>query len=175
MNHPLDKFAFCPVCGSPAFEVNDEKSKQCRDCRFTYYFNPSSATVAVITDQAGRLLVTRRGQEPAKGTLDLPGGFCDLCETAEQGVAREVLEETGLTVTSTRFLFSLPNTYLFSGLLVHTIDMFFACEVDTTAPAHAMDDASELMWLSPQDVSPALFGLDSIRAGVEKILREKSF
>ncbi|GAE84850.1 Nudix hydrolase family protein [Bacteroides reticulotermitis JCM 10512] len=40
-------------------------------------------------------MVCRRGKNPAKGTLDLPGGFIDIAETGEEGVAREVLEETG--------------------------------------------------------------------------------
>ena len=33
------------------------------------------------------LLVCRRAKEPAKGTLDLPGGFIDMNETGEEGVA----------------------------------------------------------------------------------------
>lgn len=49
MKHPLDKFRYCPVCGSERFEVNNVKSKKCQACGFTYYMNPSAATVAVIT------------------------------------------------------------------------------------------------------------------------------
>ena len=86
MNHPLEKFRFCPVCGSPDFQVHNEKSKVCRACGFTYYMNPSAATVAVIINDNDELLVVRRAKEPAKGTLDLPGGFSDFDETSEEGV-----------------------------------------------------------------------------------------
>ncbi len=92
MKHPLDLFQYCPECGSSHFEVNNEKSKKCTDCGFVYYFNPSSATVALILNDQNELLVCRRAKEPAKGTLDLPGGFIDMNETGEEGVAREVLE-----------------------------------------------------------------------------------
>lgn len=170
MNHPLHQFRFCPKCGSQHFVEHNQKSKHCQTCGFTYYFNPSAATVALITDAQGRLLVTRRGKEPAQGTLDLPGGFCDMWETGEEGVAREVREETGLEVTRTQFLFSLPNTYLYSDFLVHTVDMFFRCQVDSTLGSHAMDDAAELMWIPLQDICPEEFGLDSIRLGVKKFL-----
>lgn len=99
MSHPLDKFQYCPICGSSHFEVNNIKSKKCASCGFVYYANPSSATVAFIFNDKGELLVVRRKNEPAKGTLDLPGGFVDMDETGEQGVAREVKEETGLVAT----------------------------------------------------------------------------
>ena len=94
MEHPLSQFRYCPKCGSEHFKVHNEKSKQCADCGFIYYFNPSSATVALILNEKNELLVCRRAKAPAKGTLDLPGGFIDMTETGEEGVAREVLEET---------------------------------------------------------------------------------
>ena len=31
MKHPLAQFLYCPECGSPHFEVNNEKSKKCTD------------------------------------------------------------------------------------------------------------------------------------------------
>ncbi len=131
--------------------------------------NPSASTVAVIVDEENRLLVVRRSKQPAKGTLDLPGGFCDCHETAEEGVKREVLEETGLEVVETRYLFSLPNTYHYSGLDIPTLDLFFLCKVRETTGATAMDDAGELMWLPWQEVKPADFGLTSISLGVRRL------
>ena len=129
MKHPLAQFLYCPECGSPHFEVNNEKSKKCTDCGFVYYFNPSSATVALILNEKKELLVCRRAKEPAKGTLDLPGGFIDMNETGEEGVGREVWEETGLKVEKATYQFSLPNIYIYSGFSVHTLDMFFLCTV----------------------------------------------
>jgi len=130
MNHPLQLFQFCPKCGSPHFSENNEKSKKCADCGFVYYFNSSAAVVAVIENPNGEILVARRAKEPAKGTLDLPGGFVDLYETAEEATSREVMEETGLSVTSVQYLFSVPNIYVYSGFEVHTLDMFFRCRVN---------------------------------------------
>ena len=51
MEHPLQKFMFCPVCGSKHFVVNNFKSKRCQDCGFTYYANPCSATAAWWCDE----------------------------------------------------------------------------------------------------------------------------
>ena len=166
----MNSFNYCPVCGSRRFVPNGVKSRKCGDCGFEYFVNPSSAYVAFITDGCGRLLVERRGREPALGTLDLPGGFADAGETAEEGVAREVLEETGLKVTAVHYLFSIPNTYLYSGMNIPTLDMFFKCEVADISELLAADDAAECMWVAFEDLCPEDFGLDSIRKGVMKFL-----
>jgi ADP-ribose pyrophosphatase YjhB (NUDIX family) len=137
--------------------------------------NPSASTVAIIVDEMDRLLVVRRSKEPAKGTLDLPGGFCDCYETGEEGVRREVMEETSLSVNETRYLFSLPNMYHYSGLDIPTLDLFILCKVKETTGAKAMDDAGEVLWLPWQDVNAADFGLKSISLGVARLLKMRLF
>lgn len=171
-NHPLQKFRFCPACGSVHFEENNAVSKKCGSCGFTYYFNPRGATVAIITNERNELLVARRAKDPAKGTLDLPGGFIDSFETAEQAVTREVKEETGLSVEGATYLFSLPNIYPYSGMDIHTIDLFFRCKVSNTAPLRAMDDVGALYWIPFGDIRPEDFGLLSVREGIDKFLKE---
>ncbi|MBR4367368.1 MAG: NUDIX domain-containing protein [Bacteroidaceae bacterium] len=166
--HLLDKFHYCPVCGSPRFEVNDFKSKRCLDCGFVYYLNPAGAVVALIVNERNELLVATRAEEPAKGTLDLIGGFADCGETAEQAMQREIKEETGLDVPqdSLRYLFSLPNTYLYSGMLIHTMDLFYLCRVSSQSHFIANDDVASCRWTPLVEVDPSQFGLDSIRQGV---------
>lgn len=171
MKHPLDKFAFCPVCGSKHFEINNFKSKQCQDCGFTYYANPCAATAAFILNARQELLVVRRAKEPAKGTLDLPGGFVDMYETAEEGMRREIMEETGLKVQELQYLFSSPNVYLYSGMGVHTIDMDYLVRVKDNMEVHAADDAAECLWIPLCEVNPDEFGLTSIRNAVIRFLK----
>ena len=95
-----------------------------------------------------------------------------MAETGEQGVTREVFEETGLTVTETHYLFSLPNTYLYSGFLVHTLDLFYKCNVTDDSQIKAMDDVADSLWMPINKINPADFGLDSVRAGVIRFLNE---
>lgn len=173
MNHPLDLFAYCPVCGSRHFAIQDEKSKRCENCGFEYYLNPSAATVALIFNPQGELLVITRRKEPAKGTLDLPGGFVDMDETAEQGVIREVKEETGLDVTAATYLFSYPNIYPYSGFEVHTLDLFFRCEVEDFSTLAAHDDAASFQWVAIKDIHTELFGLRSVRRGLLRVLDKR--
>ena len=171
----LEKFGYCPVCGSSHFAQASPKSKRCGNCGFEYFMNPAAAVVAFITNGRGELLVERRKMEPAKGTLDLPGGFADVLETAEESVAREVMEETGLRVAEARYLFSLPNVYRYSGLDVQTLDMFFDCKVEDCSALKAGDDAAECFWVALGDIHTEQFGLRSVRQGLyqyqEKVRR----
>ena len=166
--HPLYQFHFCPKCGSRHFIENNEKSKKCLDCGFVYYFNSSAAIAVIIENEKNEILVATRAKDPAKGTFDLPGGFIDMYETAEEAVYREVLEETGLRITSVHYLFSIPNIYLFSGFEVHTVDMFFRCKTDDFSHLKANDDVAELQFIARKSLNPDDFGLISIRKGIEK-------
>lgn len=169
--HYLEKFHFCPVCGSSDFVENDFKSKKCTHCGFVYYFNAAAAVVAIIVNEKGQFLVGRRAFEPAKGTLDLIGGFVDCGETVEEAIKREIEEEIGLKVENPVYLFSKPNTYLYSGLTVHTTDMFFLVKAMSAESIKANDDVAECWWINAEDLSVDDFGLDSIREGLKDYLR----
>ena len=164
--HPLYQFAYCPVCGAKAFVEKNEKAKQCTQCGFTYYFNPSASVACFVRNSQGELLIVRRAKDPAKGTLDLPGGFADSFETAEGAARREVKEETGLEVNECRYLFSLPNIYPYLGFDVHTLDLFFECSCEYFNKAQARDDAAEILILPQEAMQPGDFGLESIRKAV---------
>ena len=170
--HPLEVFHYCPKCGSPAFEIHNALSRHCTNCGFTFYQNPRASTAAFILNGKGELLVARREKEPAKGTLDLPGGFVDNDENAEQGMVREIQEETGLSieVNEVEYLFSIPNVYHYSGMDIHTLDLFFICHVDDDAVVKAADDAAELSWVPLKKVYVERFGLRSIRQAVHRFL-----
>ena len=175
MKHPLEKFKFCPICGAPHFIVNNDSSKRCEECDFIYYFNPRAAVVAVIRDEKGRLLVARRAHEPAKGTFDLPGGFTECGETAEESLSREVLEETGIHIHSARYLFSEPNIYTYSGFDVHTMDLFYEIVVDSSIDFCSNDDVASLQWIDMDCINHDDFGLNSIRRGIVKYMQEYSY
>ncbi len=164
------KFKYCPVCGSDSFVPHKIKSMHCEKCGFIYYVNPSAATAAFIRNEDGDLLVCRRSHEPAKGTLDLPGGFIDYNETAEGGVAREVHEEIGLNIDHFRYVFSLPNDYIYSDLDIPTMDLFFEGKVKNGIQIQAADDVAESFFIPVRELNPELFGLKSIRQAIKMFI-----
>lgn len=151
-SHPSSLFKYCPKCGSDKFQAINERAKKCKNCSFEYYFNTSAAVAALIFNEEGKLLFTRRAIEPYKGMLDLPGGFIEHMETAEEALRRELKEELGVEVIEAEYFRSFPNKYPFSGLLVFTLDLFYKVKVKSTDKMVAMDDISAFEFYYPTEI-----------------------
>lgn len=174
--HYLDKFKYCPACGSKRFVENDFKSKRCEDCEFTYYFNAAAAVAAFIQNEKGELLMCRRACNPGKGTLDIIGGFVDPGESTTAAMVREMKEETGIDICEgdLTHLFSIPNTYPYSGLTIHSCDTFFFATIDSSCSPLPHDDVAECMWMRPEDINLQDIGLNSIREAARRFLSTNS-
>ena len=114
-----------------------------------------------------------RSKEPLKGTWDLPGGFVDIGETAEDAIRREVKEELNLHTDSIRYLFSIPNEYLYSGFNVRTLDMFFMIKISDMSTLTAKDDVAQAMFIPFDQININSIGLKSIKIAVEKFLASR--
>ena len=170
MKHPLDFFRFCPRCGSTHFPEHSDKSKKCTGCGFVYYLNGSAAVAAVIVNEKREMLLCRRAHDPYKGTLDLPGGFVDLGESAEAAIRREVHEETGAEIEAMDYFGSFPNVYPYSGFDVYTLDIVFTCSLKPNAILTPNDDVSEVLFIPFDKIALEEIKLPSIRRAVEKWL-----
>lgn len=163
-------FIYCPKCSARALRFRAPYAYHCDVCDFTFYLNVAAATVAIIIDNDNRLLVATRGREPAKGTLDLPGGFADPNETGEEAVCREIQEELNLQADKVQYLFSIPNEYPYGGVVYHTLDMVYRCTIKDVGQMKAADDVAALQWIPISQLDPGRFGLKSIREIVKRLV-----
>jgi len=170
MEHPLKKFRYCPICGSEKFIEHNDHSKLCRQCGFHYYLNAVAAVAGFVVNEKNELLLCRRAHEPQKGMFDLPGGFVDINETAEDAIKREVLEELNLEADSISYLFSVPNKYLYSDFTVRTLDMFFKIEVKNLKNIKCDDDVSEAEFIPLNKIDIEKIGFESIKIAVKKFI-----
>ena len=98
-------YKFCPNCDTAlAFieqaEDGGPKSRlRCPACGFTHWNNPTPVLAAIIecTDRDGQVLLARNAAWPGR-MFALITGFMEAGETPEEGIAREVAEETALEV-----------------------------------------------------------------------------
>ncbi len=169
MNEKVIKF--CPSCGKPGIIWKSENQIFCSACAFTMYLN-TAAAVALILECKGKILLAKRAHNPAKGLLDLPGGFIDIGESLEAGAAREAYEELGIKIDTFDYLFSFPNTYPFKNLLYNTCDLFLKASFDAEPIIKPADDVASIIWQKPEDINFDNIAFNSIRRGLKKYLEK---
>ncbi len=92
---------FCALCGTEmelrTILPDHKQHRRCPRCGFIFF--PSAKLVAgCVIVQKDRVLLLRRGYEPAVGKWTFPGGFVDFGESAAEAALRETLEEVGMRV-----------------------------------------------------------------------------
>ena len=90
---------FCSFCGA-RFPDGSGWPRACPACDTTTYRNPLPVAVVLVPVDGGGLLLIRRAIEPQIGKLALPGGYVNYGEMWQEAAAREVREETGVTVAA---------------------------------------------------------------------------
>jgi 8-oxo-dGTP diphosphatase len=105
--------------------------------------------VGAVVIKGTEVLLVRRGSEPLKGEWSLPGGALEVGETLQQGVVREVFEETGITVAPAGVIEILDRIIKDeeSGRVrYHYVLIDFVCRVTSGSP-RVGSDADEVRWV----------------------------
>ena len=132
------------------------------------------AGVAATVFRGSEVLLVRRGNEPSKGKLGIPGGVVKLGETAEDAVVREVEEETGIRVRPLRVLDVLDSIVRDDegGIRLHYVLIEFLCE-PIGGELNASSDVSDAMW-APIESLEELNVMPRTKAFIERIAREEN-
>jgi NAD+ diphosphatase len=101
------KVRYCTNCATPLApieQIEDSGPKtrlRCPACGWTHWNNPTPVLAAVVecADRGGRLLLARNAAWSQR-MFALITGFMEAGETPQQGIAREVAEETSLQVNA---------------------------------------------------------------------------
>ena len=92
---------FCSRCGGKLDTkfIPEEKQERlhCAACGFIAYLNPP-VVAGAIPETRGKILLLRRGIEPALHAWTFPAGFVELGESVAEAAVRETREETGVEI-----------------------------------------------------------------------------
>lgn len=114
---------------------------------------------AIIVDEAGRILATKRGYGDMKGGWEFPGGKIEPGETAQQALKREIDEELNVTIEVGDKLCSVQWNYTKFHLTMHC----FWCKV--TEGTILLLEHEAARWLDKED----LWSVDWLQADTEVV------
>lgn len=136
--------AFCGRCGSSMTHSATERAQHCPACNYTAYPRIMPAVIVGVKN-GDSLLLTR--YRTGYGHNALIAGFTEIGETAEETVAREVMEEAGIRVRNIRYYKTQPWG------IANDLLLGYYCELDGDPTIHM--DEGELryaQWVPRQEI-----------------------
>jgi len=110
--------------------------------------------VGGVVIQNGRALLIRRGKEPLSGQWSLPGGTLELGETINEGVCRELREETGLEVRVLELIEVFERIFRDSSNRpqYHFVILDYLCEAAAGTPRPG-GDVTDVAFVAPEELN----------------------
>ena len=137
---------FCGSCGTQMIPDGKERAMRCPTCGHIVYPRINPAVIVGVLSPDNRLLITRYAISHGEYRHDaLVAGYCEIGETVEECVIREVEEETGLRVRNLRYFASQP--WPFSGSLLFG----FFCDAEASEIRIDRNELRSAIWRSPSD------------------------
>lgn len=120
LSHMLYQQHFCGRCGHEAILCEDQLAMQCQTCKAIDY--PRVSPCIIVAVRKGEKILLAQHPRHKTGMYTVIAGFVETGETLEQCVAREVLEETGITVTNIQYFASQPWAFPSNLMMGFTAD-----------------------------------------------------
>lgn len=155
---------FCGRCGAKMVHDDVQRMMRCPACGNMVFPKIAPAVLAAVQHK-GKMLLTKYVH--GDGNYALVAGFVEVGETAEECVAREVMEETGLRVKNVRYYDSQPWGFAGNLMIAYTAEL--DGEDDTICR-----DATELAvaeWVSPEEITD-VFDYSSLTREMIRRFRE---
>ena len=148
--HWHEKHGFCANCGQKTVMSDAGYRRHCQTCQTDHF--PRTDPVVIMAVRHGQNLMLGRQKAWAPGMFSAVAGFMEPGETLEQAVAREVKEETGISVGKVTYVASQPWPFP-SSLMV-------GCVAEATSEVISLDDKEleAARWFSFEDVRLMLAG-----------------
>jgi ADP-ribose pyrophosphatase YjhB (NUDIX family) len=164
-----DTLRFCPLCGGALVRrvvpPDMREHPVCGGCEFVFYLHPK-VVAATIPVRDGRVLLTRRAIEPARGLWTFPGGYVDWGEDVAAAARREMVEEVRLDVEIGQLvgIYSYPDTPV-------VIVVYQAVVPDGLEPEANDHEVLELAYFTPAEIPWEALAFRSTREALRDWLR----
>ena len=165
--HGHVEYRFCPRCGGGLdkrmVKSNEPKRLVCQACSFIFYQDPKVVAGTIFTLD-GKIVLLKRGVEPAIGKWVFPGGYVDRGESVQEAAIRETKEESQLDVK----LGPLLNVYSYprspNVIVVYTAEII-------SGELGAGDESLEAKTFAPKEIPWSDLAFDSTKDALKDYIR----
>jgi NAD+ diphosphatase len=144
-----ETFTHCPRCGSATDPFASGHARRCPVDGSEHFPRVDPAMIVLVTDSDDRCLLARNAMWPER-RVSVLAGFVEAGESAEQAVAREVAEETGITVAAVTYMGSQPWP------MPQSLMLGFRAAATRTEITVDADEIAEAHWYSRADLRHAI-------------------
>jgi NAD+ diphosphatase len=145
-----DSHQHCPHCGAVSEPVSSGHARRCTVEGIEEFPRSDPAMIVLVTDPADRCLLARNAAWPPR-RVSILAGFVEAGESVEKAVAREVSEETGITVGEVRYLGSQPWPMPQSLMLGFRAEATGSLEISVDD-----EEIAEAAWFSRDELAAAI-------------------
>lgn len=165
------QYKFCFNCGGK-LESKEGKILRCSSCSKNTYIDPSPTNGAIIENEKGEIMLVRRAKDPKKGYWDIPGGFINPGETAEESTVRELREELGANQIELEYLGTESDTYEYQGTVYPVLAFVFKAKISTKNLSPA-DDVTEIKFFTPKALPFDKIAFEGVKRALKKFIEKK--
>ncbi len=145
---------FCGVCGANTVMKRGGQVRQCSRCSSFNYARTDSVVIMIIYSGDWCLLGQTRGRSTDKTRYSVLAGFVEQGESIEEAVAREVMEEAGVSVKNVRYHSSQPWPF--------PSNLMIGCYGEASSTNIKMDneEMQDIRWFHRDEIARSLQGLN---------------
>ena len=145
---------FCGVCGAKTVMKRGGQVRQCSSCSSFNYARTDSVVIMIIYSGDWCLLGQTRGRSTDKTRYSVLAGFVEQGESIEEAVAREVMEEAGVSVKNVKYHSSQPWPFP-SNLMIGCYG-----EASSTNIEIDNEEMQDIRWFHRDEVVASLKGVN---------------
>ena len=147
---------FCPNCGGATVLAKGGWQRDCQTCGAQHFPRTDPVAITLVEHADGRLMLGR-GLGWPEGRFSALAGFVEPGESIEEGVAREVFEESGIRVRDVSYVASQPWPF--------PSQLMIGCHAyaDDDTVTMDMTEMAEIAWFTRAEVATAMAGEEGAR------------
>lgn len=157
-------FQYCPRCANK-IELN-HYFFVCDKCGLHQYLAPTPCNAAILINKKQEVMLVKRKNPPKKDYWDLPGGFIEFSETAEESLVRELQEELDFDIDSFSYFRSYTDIYNFKGVRVKTLGFIYVGTIDDESFS-PKDDITEVRFFPLNAIPFPKIAFSSVKKAIK--------